>query len=156
MINNFQELLTNENIYLLSNLGVIPFWLLLIIAPGHIITKFLANSIIPILLLGIAYIYLGYNIFLSGNILEGFNLYFSINDLYAVFSNEAFLLIFWLHFLSISLFVGSWIANDSIKFSIPKFFTIFSLIITYFSGPVGIVIYWIVRVFFAKKISLNE
>ena len=156
MINNFQEFLTYENIYLVANLGIIPFWLLLIIAPGHMLTKFLTQSIIPALLLGFAYIYLGYNIFLSGNIFDGFNLYYGINELYAVFSDEAFLLIFWLHFLSISLFVGSWIANDSIKYMVPRFFTVISLITTYFSGPVGLAIYWLVRIFFAKKINFNE
>jgi len=156
MINNFQEYLTYENIYLVANLGIIPFWLLLIIAPGHMLTKFLTQSIIPALLLAFAYIYLGYNIFLSGNIFDGFNLYYGINELYAVFSDEAFLLIFWLHFLSISLFVGSWIASDSIKYMVPRFFTVISLITTYFSGPVGLVIYWLIRIFFAKKINFNE
>tara|TARA_B100000424_G_scaffold244349_1_gene214577 strand:- start:97 stop:567 length:471 start_codon:yes stop_codon:yes gene_type:complete len=156
MINNFQEFLTYENIYLVANLGIIPFWLLLIIAPGHMLTKFLTQSIIPALLLAFAYIYLGYNIFLSGNIFDGFNLYYGINELYAVFSDEAFLLIFWLHFLSISLFVGSWIASDSIKYMVPRFFTVISLITTYFSGPVGLVIYWLIRIFFAKKINFNE
>ena len=156
MINNFQEFLTYENIYLVANLGIIPFWLLLIIAPGHRLTKVLTQSIIPALLLAFAYIYLGYNIFLSGNIFDGFNLYYGINELYAVFSDEAFLLIFWLHFLSISLFVGSWIASDSIKYMVPRFFTVISLITTYFSGPVGLVIYWLIRIFFAKKINFNE
>ena len=156
MISNFQEYLTYENIYLVANLGIIPFWLLLIIAPGHMLTKFLTQSIIPALLLAFAYIYLGYNIFLSGNIFDGFNLYYGINELYAVFSDEAFLLIFWLHFLSISLFVGSWIASDSIKYMVPRFFTVISLITTYFSGPVGLVIYWLIRIFFAKKINFNE
>ena len=120
------------------------------------LTKFLTQSIIPALLLAFAYIYLGYNIFLSGNIFDGFNLYYGINELYAVFSDEAFLLIFWLHFLSISLFVGSWIASDSIKYMVPRFFTVISLITTYFSGPVGLVIYWLIRIFFAKKINFNE
>ena len=156
MINNFQEFLTYENIYLVANLGIIPFWLLLIIDPGHMLTKFLTQSIIPALLLAFAYIYLGYNIFLSGNIFDGFTLYYGINELYAVFSDEAFLLIFWLHFLSISLFTGAWIARDSARHLIPKFLTAISLIVTYFTGPLGIFIYWLIRIFFAKKISLNE
>ena len=39
------------------------------------------------------------------------------------------------------------------KFFIPKIILIPSLIITYFTGPVGLVIYWLLRIFFAKKIS---
>ena len=37
---------TNENIYLIANWGVIPFWLLLIILPNHSLTNFFIQSII--------------------------------------------------------------------------------------------------------------
>ena len=37
-----------------------------------------------------------------------------------MFANEALLLIFWLHFLAISLFAGAWIVRDSRKYLIPK------------------------------------
>jgi hypothetical protein len=76
--------------------------------------------------------------------------------LYSIFSEETFLLIFWLHFLSISLFVGSWMARDSQRFAIPKLLLSVSLLLTYLSGPVGIVFYWFIRIFFAKKISFND
>jgi hypothetical protein len=111
--------------------------------------------IIP-LLLGGAYVYLSYNIFLNGNILGGFELYNGLDGLYSMFADEALLLIFWLHFLAISLFTGSWIARDARKFFIPKVITAPSLILTYFTGPVGLVIYWFIRIFFAKKISFND
>ena len=61
-----------------------------------------------------------------------------------MFSDEAFLLIFWLHFLSISLFLGAWIVRDSQKYMISKFLVIISLILTYFTGPVGLFIYWFI------------
>ena len=156
MINNFEEYLTLENIFLFSNWGVIPFWLLLLFAPNGTLTRFLVHSILIPLLLGIAYVFIVYQIYLNNNFLDGFGLYLGIENLYAIFSDENFLLIFWLHFLSISLFVGAWIARDSIRYSIPKPLTALSLIITYFTGPLGIFLYWVIRVFFAKKISLNE
>ncbi|MFL2889708.1 MAG: ABA4-like family protein [Pelagibacteraceae bacterium] len=156
MINNFQTYLTYENIYLLANWGVLPFWVLLILAPNNVLTKFIVHSIIAPLLLATAYIYIGYKIYLDGNIFLGFDLYFGLDNLYTVFSEETFLLIFWLHFLSISLFIGAWIARDCQKYMIPKVICVFSLIITYFSGPVGLVFYWFMRIFFAKKISFND
>ena len=156
MINNLLPLLTNENIYLLANWGVLPFWLLLIILPNHSATNFLVKSIISPLLLSSAYCFIAYNIFLDGSILDSFELYRGLDGLYTMFSNESFLLVFWLHFLAISLFVGSWIVCDSSKFFIPKFFVILSLILTYFAGPVGLVIYWFIRIFFAKKINFND
>ena len=156
MINNLLTLLTFENIYLIANWGIIPFWFLLIVLPGHPITNFFVQSVIIPLLLAAAYVYLSYNIYQNGNMLDGFELYSGLDGLYSMFSNEALLLIFWLHFLAISLFAGSWIVGDSKKYFIPKIVTIPSLILTYFTGPVGLVFYWFIRIFFAKKITFND
>ena len=73
MIHNFLNFLSYENIYLIANWGVIPFWLLLIFFPHHQLTNFLTQSVVSPLLLAIGYIYLSYTIYLEGNILDGFN-----------------------------------------------------------------------------------
>ena len=156
MINDLLALVNSENIYLAANWGVIPFWLLLIFAPNHSLTNFFVQSIIVPMLLAAGYIYLSYNLYLENNIFDGFELYGGLDGLYSMFANESLLLIFWLHFLAISLFAGSWITRDSKRYSIPKIITIPSLILTYFTGPVGILVYWFFRIFFAKKISFND
>ena len=156
MINNLLTLLTYENIYLIANWGVIPFWLLLIFLPNNQITNFFTQSIIPFLLLGVGYAYLSYKIYLENNIFDGFELYNGLDSLYSMFANEVLLLVFWLHFLAISLFMGAWIVRDSRRYLVPRIVTIPSLILTYFTGPVGLVIYWFFRIFFAKKISFND
>ena len=156
MLNNLIAYITPENIYLLANWGVIPFWLLLIFAPHHGFTNFINQSIIVPLLLATSYSYLSYNLYLEGNIFDSFELYSGLDGLYSMFANETLLLVFWLHFLAISLFTGTWIVRDSRKYLIPKIIIIPSLVLTYFSGPVGLVIYWLVRIFFAKKISFDD
>jgi len=156
MINDLLALVNSENIYLAANWGVIPFWLLLIFAPNHSLTNFFVQSIIAPMLLAAGYIYLSYNLYLENNIFDGFELYGGLDGLYSMFANESLLLIFWLHFLAISLFAGSWIVRDSKRYVIPKIITIPSLILTYFTGPVGILLYWFFRIFFAKKISFND
>ena len=156
MINNLLSLLTYENIYLIANWGVIPFWLLLVFIPNHQLTNILVQSVIIPLLLAVGYAYLSYFIYLDGDIFDGFELYAGLDGLYSMFSNEVLLLIFWLHFLAISLFAGAWIVRDSKKYFIPKIVTVPSLILTYFTGPIGLVIYWFLRIFFAKKISFND
>ena len=156
MINDLLALLNSENIYFAANWGVIPFWLLLIFAPNHSLTNFFVQSIIAPMLLAAGYIYLSYNLYLENNIFDGFELYGGLDGLYSMFANESLLLIFWLHFLAISLFAGSWIIRDSKRYFIPKIITIPSLILTYFTGPVGILVYWFFRIFFAKKISFND
>ena len=156
MINNLIPLLSYENIYLIANWGVIPFWLLLIILPQHSVTSFFVQSIVAPGLLAGAYVFVVYGVFLDGNILDSFELYTGLEGLYSMFSNEAFLLIFWLHFLAISLFAGSWIGRDSQKYLVSRFFVIISLILTYFTGPLGLLVYWFIRIFFAKKINFND
>ena len=156
MINDLLALIDTENIYLAANWGVIPFWLMLIIIPNHGLTSFFVQSIVAPLLLAVGYAYLSYNLYLENNIFDGFELYAGLDGLYSMFANEILLLVFWLHFLAISLFAGAWIVRDARKYLIPKIITIPSLILTYFSGPVGLVIYWFLRIFFAKKISFDD
>ena len=156
MINNLISFLNFENIYLIANWGVIPFWLLLIFLPHHQLTNFLVQSVIVPLLLAAGYIYLSYDLFIDGNMFDGFELYNGLDGLYSMFANETLLLIFWLHFLAISLFAGAWIVRDSKRHLIPRILTIPSLILTYFTGPVGLMFYWFIRIFFAKKISFND
>ena len=156
MINDLLDFINSETIYLVANWGVIPFWLLLIFVPNHGLTNFFAQSIIAPLLLSIGYAYLSYNLYLENNIFDGFELYSGLDGLYSMFANETLLLIFWLHFLAISLFAGAWIVRDAKRYFIPKVITIPSLIFTYFTGPLGLVIYWFLRIFFTKKISFND
>ena len=156
MINNLLPLLTYENIYLVANWGVIPFWLLLIFFPYNQLTNFFTQSVIAPLLLAAGYVYLSYTIYLEGNIFNSFELYNGLDGLYSMFANDSLLLVFWLHFLAISLFTGGWIVRDSKKYVIPKILTIPSLILTYFTGPIGLIVYWFFRIFYSKKISFND
>ena len=156
MINTLESLLTFENIYLFANWGVVPFWLLLVFIPNHAITKFFCHSIVAPVLFVIAYIFVARQIILEGNIFEGFKLYLGLDGLSEIYSNESLRLIFWLHFLAISFFVGSWITRDSQRYLVPKIFSIPCIVTAYFAGPVGILLYWFVRIFYAKKISFNE
>ncbi len=156
MINTLENLLTFENIYLFANWGVIPFWLLLVLMPRHTITEFFCRSVIAPLLLAVAYIFVTHQIILEGNTFEGFKLYLGLDNLNEIYSNESLRLVFWLHFLAISLFIGSWIARDCQRYMVPKILSIPCIIITYFTGPLGVVIYWFVRIFYAKKINFDE
>ena len=70
MINTLEDLLTFENIYLIANWGVVPFWLSIII-PSHVLQNFLSFNYVP-LLLSVAYIFVAIKFF-RRNILEGFN-----------------------------------------------------------------------------------
>ena len=157
MIEQIAIFFSIEMIYLWLNIGVIPFWFILIFFPQSKICGLFVTSIFPFLILGSIYIYLFYYFFNSGyDFFEFFNLYLGLYKLGDLYENEAFLILFWLHFLTINLFCGSWIVRDSQKLYISKFLIVFPLIITYFIGPLGIFIYWLIRIFFAKRISLFD
>ena len=157
MINQFQAFLTFENIYLLANFGVLPFWLMLIFIPNFKITKIFTNSIVAPLVLASAYVYTIYQtILLDEPLFDVFKLYLSLDNLYTLFTTESFLLVFWLHFLAINLFLGSWVSLDGAKYNMPRSLVFFPLIIIYFMGPVGLVLYWMIRIFYAKKIGFHD
>ena len=144
-------------IYLWLSFGVLPFWFILIFFPQSKVCGLFVTSIFPFLILGSVYIYLLYYFFNTAyDFSENFTLYLGIYDLANLFENEGFLILFWTHFLAINLFCGAWIVRDSQKYLMSKYFNFIPLIITYFIGPLGIIIYWIIRIFFAKKISLFD
>ena len=157
MLIQFQEYLTFENIYLWINFGILPFWLMLIILPNSKFTQFFVNSIILPLILTTIYVYIIYQaILLDEPISEIIKIYFSLDNLYTVFATESFLLVFWLHFLTLNLFLGSWISRDGVKYNMSRGLVSVPLILVYFTGPLGLVLYWIIRVFYAKRLSFHD
>ena len=157
MLFQFEEYLTFQNIYIYSSFGVLPFWLMLILIPNSKITQIFVNSIILPLILALAYIYVLYqSILLDAHYFDFFKLYFSLDNLYTFFSTESFLLFFWIHFLALNLFLGSWVSRDSVKYNIPKKIIFLPLILIYFAGPVGLVFYWFFRIFYSKKLGLHD
>ena len=117
----------------------------------------MVRSIFPFMIFSFIYAYLLYYFFLTEfDFKNNFNLYLGLEQLSELFSETGFLIMFWCHFLAINLFCGAWIVSDSLKFSMSKFLVFFPLLITYFIGPIGLFIYWLIRIFFAKKLSLYD
>ena len=157
MIEQIYAYFTIEILYFWVNLGVLPFWLVLIFFPSSNINKFFVTSILPILLLSGAYIFALYKSYLNTyDFISNFELYLSISNLSNLFSNNLFLILFWIHFVSINLFIGGWMVRDSQKLLINKILVSFPLIITYLIGPLGVLIYWLIRIFYAKSMSLYD
>mgnify|MGYP001185629299 FL=1 len=157
MIEQIYNYFNIEILYFWVNLGVLPFWLILILFPRSNICRFFVTSIFPIFILSGAYIFVLYKSFLgSYDFIGNFNLYLGINNLTDLFSDNSFLMFFWIHFISINLFAGGWIVKDSQKFSINKILLAFPLIITYLIGPLGLFLYWLIKIFYSKSINLYD
>jgi hypothetical protein len=157
MIEQIYTFFTVEMIYLWLNLGVLPFWFVLVVFPKSQICRVFIASIFPIFILSLAYTYLLYLAYLDGyDFLQNFKLYLGLREVYNLFENQSFLILFWVHFLAMNLFCGGWIIKDSQMFGMNKFLVSLPLIIIYLIGPIGLTIYWIIRIFYAKRINLYE
>ena len=157
MIEQIYTYFTIEMLYLWINIGVLPFWILIIFFPQSHLCKYLATSIFPIFILSSAYIFILYKAFLASfDFDNNFSLYLGLSNVSELFRNDYYLLMFWTHFIAINLFIGGWILKDAQKLYINKILLAFPLIITYLIGPIGIFLYWIIRIFYSKKFNLYE
>ncbi len=148
---------TIEILYMWINLGVLPFWFILIVFPQSHLSRIFVTSIFPFFILSGVYIFILYKSYLIGYDFDGnFTLYLGLNELSRLFEDHLYIMIFWTHFIAINLFIGGWIVKDSQKFSINKVLMAVPLIVTYLIGPIGLFLYWIIRIFYAKRISLYE
>ena len=157
MIEEIYNYFTIEMLYYWVNIGVLPLWLILIFFPNSNLSRYFVTSIFPILILGSSYIFILYKSYLNSyDFSNNFSLYLGINNLSELFTDKSYLLMFWIHFVSINLFTGGWIVKNAQKFSINKFLIALPLVITYLIGPIGLFIYWLIRIFYAKNINLYD
>ncbi|RPG12536.1 MAG: DUF4281 domain-containing protein [Pelagibacteraceae bacterium TMED232] len=157
MIEQIYSYFTIEMLYYWLNLGVLPFWLLLIFFPSSHLSRYFVTSIFPFFLLSGTYIFILYKSYLNSyDFFGNFTLYLGIDEISNLFTDKIFLMLFWSHFISINLFTGGWIVKDSQKYSINKILLIFPLITTYLIGPLGLLIYWVIKIFYSKSISLYD
>ena len=157
MIEQIYNYFTIDMLYYWVNLGVLPFWLILIFFPQTHISKIFVTSIFPIFVLSGTYIFILYKSYLNSYDFDAnFNLYLGLDNVSDLFSNKSFLITFWIHFIAINLFTGGWIVKDSQKFQINKILLFFPLLTTYLIGPLGLFLYWLIRIFHAKSINLYD
>jgi hypothetical protein len=157
MIEQIYNYFTTEMFYLWVNIGVLPFWILIIFFPQSHLCKYLATSIFPIFLLSAAYIFILYKAYLgSFDFRNNFSLYLGLSSISELFRNDYYLLMFWTHFVAVNLFISGWILKDAQKLYVNKILLAFPLIVTYLIGPIGIFIYWIIRIFYAKRLNLYD
>ena len=152
MIEQIYTYFTIETLYMWINLGVLPFWFILIVFPQSHLSRIFVTSIFPFFILSGVYIFILYKSYLIGYDFDGnFSLYLGLSELSRLFEDHLYIMIFWTHFIAINLFIGGWIVKDSQKFAINKVLMAVPLIVTYLIGPIGLFLYWIIRIFLRKK-----
>lgn len=138
-------------LFTIANRAVLPAWILLAVAPRWVWTRRLIfSALIPVLL---AAVYV-YALFMAEvpeeanfGTLSGVMIFFQVP--FAVTAG-------WVHYLVFDLFVGAWEARDAERHGISHWFVIPCLFFTLMLGPVGLLMYLLLRWFMRRTLTLEE
>lgn len=140
-----------ETLFSLSSTAVLPGWLLLALAPRWRHTaRLVCAVIIPGLL---AVLYLAVIAARWGGAEGGFS---SLADVQKLFADPWLLLAGWVHYLAFDLFVGAWEVRDAGRLGIPHLLVVPCLGLTFLFGPVGLLLYGVLRGVRARHVSIDE
>jgi hypothetical protein len=132
-----------ELLFNLSNLFVLPFWLMMILLPNLRITKRVISS--PWIVLPCALLYAGLVIPAFSDLIRKLSQP-GLQELAAGLSTPQGTLIGWVHFLAFDLFTGRWIYLDSREREIKSCWVALPLLLTFMLGPLGLLLYLCLRV----------
>ncbi|KXZ53375.1 hypothetical protein GPECTOR_7g1271 [Gonium pectorale] len=140
---------TDEQLFGLVNV-VLPAWLLLAAAPAWRHTKTISAAAALLM----CSLYAALLVTMMAVRPEGGGLdvrdFFSHEGVFRTFSKKAAVLICWVHYAAFDLWVGRWMAADSVERGVPQLLLIPCLLIALFVGPAGLLAYWLVRTPFLK------
>src|SRR5215204_1377254 len=143
--------MTADKIFSIANLIAMLGWILLAVAPRWTVTrKVVLSGAIPLLLAAAYLVLIG---LFFGRAEGGFD---SLSNVMRLFTNEWAVLAGWIHYLAFDLFVGAWEVRDAQARGISHWFVIPCLILTFLFGPIGLLLYSILRFFLSKKEVKND
>lgn len=135
-----------EQIFSIANMTAIVGWLLILILPRWKFTRIaVLSGALPLLL---AFAYLVLIVLFFGKAEGGFD---SLANVMKLFTNEWAVLAGWIHYLAFDLFVGSWEVRDAQRRGISHFLVIPCLVLTFLFGPIGFLLYSVLRSIMSKK-----
>ncbi|CCQ49478.1 ABA4-like family protein [Crocosphaera watsonii WH 8501] len=134
----------------IANFYALPFWLLMVILPKWVVTQKVMSSYLPFVPLAGLYIYL-FGGSLDPESAEAFSNP-TLPVLAQLFSQEPVMLTGWIHFIVLDLFTGRYVYLEGREKGI---FTIHSLILCFFAGPIGLLSH-IVTSWIQLKVSKPE
>ena len=142
------KLMNYELLFSLSNLLVMPFWLLMIFVPKWSWTRKIIDS--PLIIVPPALLYLFLVIPSIGGLL-GSLANPSLSDIAGTIGTEYGATVAWAHFLAFDLFVGRWAYLDSRERNINVFVMAPVLFFTLMLGPVGFLSYLAIRALYNRR-----
>lgn len=140
-----------DTLFTLCNNAVIPFWLMLMLAPRWRWTQRLVHTFIIPSIFCVLYLVLGLANFFSGD-----GDFFSLSGVATLFQVPGALLAGWIHYLVFDLFIGAWESRDALRLKIPHLLVVPCLLFTFMLGPVGLLLYLIVRWTIRRRFFLDD
>ncbi len=142
--------MTADQVFSICNLTAMAGWLILIFA-GRMrwAAGLVTGAVIPAILAMVYATVLGLH---WGETPGGFG---TLDGIASLFSNRWLLLAGWVHYLAFDLFIGSWEVRDAAKHGISHWLIIPCLALTFFFGPVGLLLYFAIRAVLRRSLDLN-
>lgn len=139
--------MTPDSIFSICNTIAMIGWLILLIAsPFWMDTDKLLIGII-ITLFAIVYAWCISQSFNAGD----FEKFSTLDGVMSLFTNKMAVTAGWVHYLAFDLMTGIWIKKNSMKHGISHWLLIPSLFFTFMLGPVGLLLYLIIRFIKTKQ-----
>ncbi len=133
-----------QTIFTIANNGILPFWLLLIVAPRWRVTQIAVHSVAIPVILGLTYAWLLWRVTLGGEGPQGAS-FTSLAGVMALFSSPIAATLGWIHYLIFDLFIGAWEQRDARRRGLSHGLVIPCLVVTLLAGPIGLMLYLGVR-----------
>ena len=138
--------MTPDTIFQICNAIAMIGWLILIVLPmWHSSDKFIIGIIVTLFAIIYTY-YIVTNI--SAIDMKSFG---SLKGVTALFTNPLAVLIGWVHYLAFDLMIGLFIKKNSLKHGISHWLVIPCMLLTFMFGPVGLLLYLIIRWLYTKQ-----
>jgi hypothetical protein len=139
--------MTPDSIFQVCSTIAMAGWIVLLIASPFWMSfdKFVIGIIIT--LFAIVYAWLIAQSFTTGD----FEKFGSLNGVMELFTNRTAVTAGWVHYLAFDLLTGTWIKKNSIKYNISHWLLIPCLFLTFMLGPVGLLLYLLIRTIMAKR-----
>lgn len=132
--------MSSETIFSVTNGLALLSWIYLIIFPFRPLTNKVLIGV-PVTLLAIAYAWLVFQSLGPGD----FEKFQTLAGITSLFSVPGAVLVGWIHYLAFDLMAGLFIAQNAAKHGIKHIAIVPCLIGTFMLGPVGLLLYLIIR-----------
>ncbi|MFC3711040.1 abscisic acid-deficient protein Aba4 family protein [Sphingoaurantiacus capsulatus] len=139
--------MTLDQYFVATNVVAGIGWLMLLAAPlNRPLMVMLART--AGVLLAVSYVVLFVMAWRSA---EGFAATYSLPGIAAFFDVPGFVLVGWIHYLAFDLWVGSWEVEEAGRSRLAHWLVVPCLFFTYLLGPVGLLLFLLLRMVAAKK-----